>query len=282
MIQCPNCETGMLWGIYLDIPPEMADGKAEWIACEPPEPDTTVTCPRCTQPAGTYEELYRKDAVNRRQTREERADQILNQVFVGEIADFLVMGLSRKGNYERHTFLADAWNQATTYQKNLRKDKLLPRLRSDFEESAEGAPSTTYIPKALGLRFEGEYLAAFPLTTGLVLENDKLSALHERMKNPDFNDPKGGKIESLHSGMYAKYFFKGSLKDYQNLPRLLAKDWIEKNAYDVREDEPWLELFDEIPAPWPAEHEDIEVTLCMPVEPRGMEASAPEDETELL
>ena len=82
--------------------------------------------------------------------------------------------------------------------------------------------------------------------------------------------------------MYAKYFFKGSLKDYQNLPRLLAKDWIEKNPYDVREDEPWLELFDEIPTPWPAEQEDIEVTLCMPVEPRGMEASAPEDETELL
>ena len=282
MIQCPNCETGMLWGIYLDIPPEMAEGKAEWMACEAPDPDTTITCPRCTQPAGTYEDLFRKDAVHRRQTREERTEQILNQVYVGEIADFLMMGLSRKGNYERHTFLSETWNQLAGYQKALRKDKLLPRLRSDFDETTADSAPTQYVPKSLGLRFEGEYLAAFPIATGLVLENEKLALLHERLKNPDFNDPKGGKIEALHSGMYAKYFFKGTLKDYQNLPRLLSKDWIEKNPFDIKSDEPWVEIFDEMPSPWPAEHDDIEVTLCMPVEPRGMETAVSDDESDIL
>lgn len=260
MIRCPNCQKGLLWGIFLDIPPEMKSGQAVWLACEPPEFDTDVTCPACQNIAGSYGDLYAADADSRRHDRFSQNEDRRQRTQIVSLAEFKLLGCVFQGNHWRDGFLKESWEAFAQWLDLLRDEKILPRRWPERPDD---------LPEAFGIWLEDpdevsssdcRYMTAIPFPDSA---HEKIQT---RLSDPQYNDLKTARLLTIPEGDYARIDVELEAKALQQGFRFLKKDWLEKNAYTLRS-EPVLEVYAVFPETWPPH--DLQATqfkLCLPVE----------------
>ena len=269
MIRCPHCNKGLLWGIYLDIPPEMKSGEAQWLACDPPEGDAIVTCPTCKEEAGPYSKLFASDRENRTLERDQQKKEQFEQISIGELPGFFVVGSLQMGNYARTNFLNDAWQEFHPWLSKIRKKRLLVSQNQKLPEE---------VPEVIGLRLDNpleestskcHYLACVPFSEEL------LEKIRNRIHNREFDDPKKLQIERIPSGLYAKYHFKGEEEEFHKIHNFMCKTWLNEKNYVLR-DGCCLELYKERISKWPSFSKEsglLEITFCIPIEKPPPETS---------
>jgi len=227
MIQCPNCEKGLLWGIYLDIPPEMKAGFAEWIACEPPETDAMVTCPNCQQEAGIYRNLYSRDSESRKQQKRNQEKEIKRNISVIHHPELLLFGCLHRGNYYRENFIRESWEIFSDWLPSLHKERIIPKscLHPNQEEEQ---------PIVIGIRLdhpENTSVNQCRYFTAIAIAETLREKIEQRLKEPDYNDPKDPQILIIPEGLYAQTHFQGKLEELAKIHRYIEKTWMTLQGY---------------------------------------------------
>jgi len=288
MIQCPHCGKGLLWGVFLDIPPEMKQGLAQWMACEPPEAQEIVTCPSCNQEAGPYGKLFRKDADSRRLEKVQQKTQIMSQVRILEIPSIRLLGYQQMGNYRRDNFLKDIWETFASWLGDLNKTRHFPRS-PQFPEISW--PENWEMPLALGVRLnpsEETKTSQFCYLTGFPLHERYVEKIKERLTNPEYRNPKGVEIYEVSAGLYACIHFRGESAQFHKIHAFLLKSWLEENQenYILREG-PLLEFYFGRLSSWPPKEKDetgheFNAEMAIPIEIAPVQITSDEENPEEL
>ena len=269
MVHCPHCGKGMIWGVYLDIPPEMKTGQAEWVSCDVPASQDIVTCPSCNQEAGVYSDLYAENADYR---REEKRRQLANHQARTEIIQYPAISLlvyTETGNFNRPAFVHEVWQKFSEWLQILSSDRVLPRDASTLAEDC---------PKAFGIRFGDSVSAStkdLKYGVAVPIPDDKKQKLQERIDHPEYNDIRHTEILEIPEGMFSCYDFNGSVEDFLEAPKFLLKHWSENHdSYQPQENSFLLEAYPERLGSWPplqsanaALDKNFTLKFLLPLEP---------------